>query len=80
MVEQRKVDGIKRQINALAADPHVDVEDLVLSFGQVRAALDAAEQRAVTHLRERGHSWAHVGKALGITRQAAQQRYGRPTR
>lgn len=30
---------------------------------------------AVAGLREQGHSWQYIGDGLGITRQAAQQRY-----
>jgi hypothetical protein len=32
--------------------------------------------RAVTGLRGFGYSWAEIGARLGITRQAAQQRWG----
>jgi hypothetical protein len=38
--------------------------------------LDAAIRRAITGLREHGYSWAEIGIRLGITRQAAQQRWG----
>jgi len=32
--------------------------------------------KAVKGLREHGYSWAEIGYRLGITRQAAQQRWG----
>ena len=32
--------------------------------------------RQVTVARRQGHSWAAIGFVLGITRQAAQQRFG----
>jgi hypothetical protein len=38
--------------------------------------LDAAIGDAVTGLRAFGYSWAEIGDRLGITRQAAQQRWG----
>ncbi len=41
--------------------------------GQVQARLAAAVRRA----RLRGHSWAEIAGRLGVTRQAAQQRFGR---
>ena len=38
--------------------------------------LDEAIGQAVTGLREVGYSWGEIGLRLGITRQAAQQRWG----
>ena len=42
------------------------------------AELDTAIGQAVTGLRAYGYSWADIGSRLGITRQAAQQRWGHP--
>jgi hypothetical protein len=43
------------------------------------ADIDTAARQAVTGLRERhGYSWADIGSRLGVTRQAAQQRWGQP--
>ena len=53
-----------------------DVEALTLMLG-LSAEVDSAIARAVTGLREFGYSWAEIGSRLGITRQAAQQRWGR---
>ncbi len=41
------------------------------------AEIDDAIGQAVKGLREFGYSWAEIGSRLGITRQAAQQRWGR---
>jgi hypothetical protein len=38
--------------------------------------VDTAMRDAVTGLRTFGYSWAEIGSRLGITRQAAQQRWG----
>lgn len=38
--------------------------------------LDRAIGQAVTGLRAYGYSWAEIALRLGITRQAAQQRWG----
>lgn len=38
--------------------------------------IDTAIAEAVKDLRARGYSWAEIGSRLGITRQAAQQRWG----
>ena len=52
-----------------------DVEALTLMLG-VSADIDDAIAQAVTGLRGFGYSWAEIGNRLGITRQAAQQRWG----
>jgi hypothetical protein len=54
-----------------------DVEALTLMFG-LAAEIDTAITEAVKGLRASGYSWAEIGSRLGITRQAAQQRWGRP--
>jgi hypothetical protein len=38
--------------------------------------IDDAIGQAVTGLRAFGYSWAEIGQRLGISRQAAQQRWG----
>jgi hypothetical protein len=38
--------------------------------------LDAAINDAVHGLRQHGYSWTEIGDRLGISRQAAQQRWG----
>jgi len=52
-----------------------DVEALSLMLG-LSAEIDTAISQAVTGLRGFGYSWAEIGSRLGITRQAAQQRWG----
>ena len=52
-----------------------DVEALALMTG-LADELDTAIAEAVKGLRARGYSWAEFGTRLGISRQAAQQRWG----
>jgi hypothetical protein len=52
-----------------------DVEALIAMTG-LAAEIDTAISQAVTGLRAFGYSWAEIGSRLGITRQAAQQRWG----
>ena len=52
-----------------------DVEALALMLG-LSEQIDTAIAQAVTGLRGFGYSWAEIGSRLGITRQAAQQRWG----
>jgi len=42
----------------------------------LRDDLEAAIATAIHGQREYGRSWAHIGDALGITRQSAHERYG----
>ena len=53
-----------------------DVDALALMLG-LAAENDTANSQAVPGLRGFGYSWAEIGSRLGITRQAAQQRWGR---
>jgi hypothetical protein len=52
-----------------------DIDALTLMTG-LAADIDTAIANAVTGLRATGYSWAEIGARLGITRQAAQQRWG----
>jgi hypothetical protein len=44
----------------------------------VRRALDALQQELVGLARDEGASWSQIGAALGVTTQAAHQRFGPP--
>ena len=52
-----------------------DIDSLSLLTG-LAGDIDTAIAAAVTGLRAFGYSWADIGNRLGITRQAAQQRWG----
>ena len=54
-----------------------DIEALAAMTG-LAADIDTVIGNAVTGLRAHGYSWAEIGLRLGITRQAAQQRWGDP--
>ena len=54
-----------------------DVEALTL-MTDLADEIDTAISQAVTGLRAFGYSWAEIGTRLGVTRQAAQQRWGHP--
>jgi hypothetical protein len=53
------------------ADEH-ELSELV----RLRTEFDEAIQLAISGQRSSGSSWARIGKALGLTRQGAFQRYG----
>jgi hypothetical protein len=52
-----------------------DIEALVLMLGMAEE-IDVAIAEAVNGLRAYGYSWAEIGSRVGVTRQAAQQRWG----
>ena len=58
-----------RRISAGDVDALADITVLA-------ADVEDAIRQAVTGLRDFGYSWADIGLRLGVTRQAAQQRWG----
>jgi hypothetical protein len=50
--------------------------DALTAMTALSDEIDTAIGQAVTGLRSFGYSWADIGNRLGITRQAAQQRWG----
>ena len=44
----------------------------------LRAQATHIEHNIAAAMRKDGKSWAEIGKAFGVTRQAAQQRFGVP--
>ncbi len=51
--------------------------DAISDMTSIAAELDEAISQAVTGLRAAGYSWADIAARLGVSRQAAQQRWGR---
>ena len=64
---------------ALPAETAVDVLDRVGAAQHQAAAAQHTLTASVTRARHAGHSWTAISTRLGITRQAAQQRFGTPT-
>ena len=56
---------------AAAAGDEFELAELA----SLRDELEAAIKVAVDGQRATGRSWAHIGSALGITRQSAHERY-----
>lgn len=46
----------------------------------LRSEVETAIATAVAGLRDRGLSWQNIGDALGVTKSAAYQRYGKAER
>src|ERR1700722_20335666 len=69
---------LSRVIRALTRRVSGGDIDAITDMARLSAELDDAIHQAVTGLRNRGYSWTDIGARLGVTRQAAQQRYGSP--
>jgi len=50
--------------------------DALIQMTTLADDIEIAIRNAVVGLREFGYSWADIGTRLGVTRQAAQQRWG----
>jgi len=69
------------ELLALLADPSQPAVQRLRAADGLREALDAwLPSLAEAARAEEGQSWATIGSALQITRQAAQQRFGGPRR
>jgi hypothetical protein len=49
----------------------------LLEAEKVRRSLDGLTRLAVDEARRKGATWVQIGAALGLSKQGAQQRYGR---
>jgi hypothetical protein len=70
---------LSRAIRALARRVSGGDIDAITDMAKLSGDLDDAIRQAVTGLRSKGYSWAEIGTRLGVTRQAAQQRFGGDT-
>ena len=71
---------LTRMIAALARRVGGTHADELAVLWEARDALDQAAAAAVDQLRARGHSWAELGAAVGITAQGMCQWRGRASR
>ena len=72
---EHTIAGAGYMIRSASRRPDLDVPNLA-HLVELSDVLDVALHDAVNTLRARGHSFTEVGAALGITRQAARQRFG----
>jgi hypothetical protein len=67
---------VRRVIRAYARRIATGDIEALATMAILSTDVDAAINEAVTGLRECGYSWAEIARPLGISRQAAQQRFG----
>ena len=76
------VQQLHRQLSYLLAAPVLksgnNPIELVSAAEQIRYGAEALMTAAVQQAREAGRTWQEIGQALGVSRQAAFQRYGKP--
>jgi ribosomal protein S20 len=68
---------VRRVIRAHARRVASGDVDALADMTGLSTELDEAITQAVTGPRSAGYSWAEISTRLGVTRQAAQQRWGR---
>ena len=73
---------LHRQLAQILAAPVLNSENdpigLVGAAQQIREGAEALLIAAVQQARDKGRTWQEIGDSLGVSRQAAFQRYGKP--
>ena len=72
---------LRRELLALFGrieDAPLTLEAGLRASAAVRRSLDALQQELVGLARQENASWSQIGSALGVTAQAAHQRFGPP--
>ena len=60
-----------------APGQEITLGDALAATAALKTAADSIIFELVSHAREAGASWAEIGQALGVSTQAAHQRFGR---
>jgi DNA-directed RNA polymerase specialized sigma24 family protein len=78
-----KAAALKRWADHVQPDALVEIDTTVLrhlgELAQQRATLDGELREAVLAARRSDRSWSEIGAMLGVSKQAAQRKYGRAT-
>lgn len=67
---------VRRAIRVYTARVATGDIDALTTMAAIAADFDTAIGQAITGLRGSGYSWADIAVRVGVTRQAAQQRWG----
>jgi len=75
--------AVEAWADAVEPSDLVEVDRSVLrtiaELAEQRESIDVALAAAVRAARKNGRSWSEIGAMLGVTKQAAQRKYGHPT-
>jgi hypothetical protein len=74
--DSRSSIGKSQHAVGLPLSPALDVLAWISTAQHQAVAADRTLNAAVTRARQAGHPWSAIGCRLGVTRQAAQQRFG----
>ena len=66
-----------RTLQRWASGRRVDLRVVFATTERLRELAEAIRERAVRQARHEGWTWEAIAQSLGVTKQAAQQRYGR---
>lgn len=55
---------------------NADFDEIGPALVEARDMLEVLTHRSVQRAVEQGHSWTSIGASLGVSRQAAKQRFG----
>jgi hypothetical protein len=73
---------LHRQLGQILAAPVLNSDNdpihLVRAAHQIRGGAETLMAAAVQQAREAGRTWQEIGQVLGVSRQAAFQKYGKP--
>jgi hypothetical protein len=72
--------AVARRGQDLPTEAAETLRALLDELADTRVRLDRVEHLTVALLRATGASWEAIGEAIGISRQAARQRFGIPRR
>ena len=75
-----RLEALEQWADTVNADDLVTVDttalQAVMVLAEQRTAVEAQLVAAVGEARSREHSWCQIGAMLGVSKQAAQRKYG----